>query len=116
MQRFEKTNEMLVNCNELAAVRFQNALQDFKKHVQLLKEFNKDMDNIFKRIRVIKAKLASQYPHQFEGWSLTLIVLIILGFDFSRQIVNCCCISVAASIQRKEKNLNRDDDDDDDED
>lgn len=89
LQRFEKTNEMLVNCNALSTTRFQNALQDFKKHTQLLNEMRKDVDNIFRRIRTIKAKLASQYPQEYEA---------------------------AASIQRREKNQDKEGDEDDDDD
>nr|CAG4649640.1 EOG090X0CBU [Scapholeberis mucronata] len=66
LQRFEKTNEMLVNCNALSQVHLQKAALEFKKHVQLLSELKKDLENIFKRVKAIKAKTSSQYPHQFE--------------------------------------------------
>lgn len=68
LQRFEKTNEMLVNCNTLSQVHLQKANLEFKKHSQLLNEVKKDLENIFKRIKVMKAKAAAQYPHQFEGY------------------------------------------------
>jgi Uncharacterized conserved protein. len=67
LQRFEKTNEMLTNCNALSVNRLKSAGTEFKKHTQLLLEMKKDLDNIFKRIRVMKTKLAAQYPQAFSG-------------------------------------------------
>lgn len=67
LQRFEKTNEMLTNCNALSVNRLKSAGAEFKKHTQLLLEMKKDLDNIFKRIRVMKTKLASQYPQAFSA-------------------------------------------------
>jgi hypothetical protein len=58
---------MLINCNALSAGRLQTAGAEFKKHSQLLLEMKKDLDNIFKRIRVIKTKLNTQYPQAFAG-------------------------------------------------
>lgn len=58
---------MLVNCNALSQVHLQKATAEFKKHVQLLNEVKKDLENIFKRVKIMKAKAAAQYPHQFEG-------------------------------------------------
>ncbi|KAK7078092.1 KxDL motif-containing protein 1 [Halocaridina rubra] len=65
LQRFEKTNEMLSNCNALSATRFALAQKEFKKHTALLVDMKKDLDNIFKRIRTIKTKLSNQYPTAF---------------------------------------------------
>jgi Uncharacterized conserved protein len=67
LQRFEKTNEMLINCNALSAGRLQTANAEFKKHSQLLMEMKKDLDGIFKRTRALKTKLSSQYPQAFAG-------------------------------------------------
>ncbi|XP_065347247.1 kxDL motif-containing protein CG10681 [Cloeon dipterum] len=66
LQRFEKTNEMLINCNALSAGRLQSAQAEFKKHSQLLIEMKKDLDNIFKRTRALKTKLSAQYPQAFQ--------------------------------------------------
>lgn len=65
MQRFEKTNEMLTNCNALSASRFKTVAPEFKKQTQMLVDMKKDLDCIFKKIRAIKAKLSSQYPNEF---------------------------------------------------
>ncbi len=32
LQRFEKTNEMLSNCNTLSSTRLERATRDFKAH------------------------------------------------------------------------------------
>ncbi|KAL5293269.1 KXD1 family protein [Megaselia abdita] len=65
LQRFEKTNEMLLNCNALSQSRLKQAQEDFKKHVKSLHEMKKDLDYIFKKIRSMKAKLSSQYPQAY---------------------------------------------------
>lgn len=67
MQRFEKTNEMLLNCNALSASRLKTAGEDFKKHSKLLGEMKKDLDYIFKKIRIIKTKVSAQYPDAFAA-------------------------------------------------
>ncbi|XP_067003024.1 kxDL motif-containing protein CG10681 isoform X1 [Anabrus simplex] len=67
LQRFEKTNEMLTNCNALSVNRLKSAGTEFKKHTQLLLEMKKDLENIFKRMRVLKTKLANQYPEAFAA-------------------------------------------------
>uniref|UniRef100_A0A182JSS5 KxDL domain-containing protein n=1 Tax=Anopheles christyi TaxID=43041 RepID=A0A182JSS5_9DIPT len=65
MQRFEKTNEMLLNCNALSASRLKMATDDFKKHTKLLHDMKKDLDYIFRKIRTIKTKIGNQYPAAF---------------------------------------------------
>eukprot|EP00096_Caligus_rogercresseyi_P007565 TRINITY_DN25483_c0_g1_i1.p1 TRINITY_DN25483_c0_g1~~TRINITY_DN25483_c0_g1_i1.p1 ORF type:complete len:160 (-),score=71.63 TRINITY_DN25483_c0_g1_i1:244-723(-) len=62
LQRFEKTNEMLSNCNSLSASRFEKSMKDFKAHAKLLVEMKKDLDSIFKRIKTIKGKMVTRYP------------------------------------------------------
>lgn len=61
LQRFEKTNEMLTNCNALSASRLKQAGVEFKKHTQLLLDMKKDLDIIFKKIRNLKTKLRFIY-------------------------------------------------------
>ena len=67
LQRFEKTNEMLSNCNSLSATRLERALRDFRGHTQHITGLKKELDQVFKRIRNIKTKIAQQYPEGFEG-------------------------------------------------
>ncbi|KAH8240231.1 hypothetical protein KR032_012355 [Drosophila birchii] len=62
LQRFEKTNEMLLNCNALSQSRLKSASEDFKRHVKCLNDMKKDLDYIFRKIRVIKQKLQQQFP------------------------------------------------------
>ncbi|CAG9571098.1 unnamed protein product [Danaus chrysippus] len=66
LQRFEKTTEMLTNCNQLSASRLRAASVEFKKHTQLLLDMKKDLEFIFKKIRAIKTKLSSQYPEAYK--------------------------------------------------
>merc|ERR1711983_136230 len=62
LQRFEKTNEMLTNVNSLSAVRLEKANNDFKKHTQNVVEMKKDLESIFRRLKIIKQKLNKQMP------------------------------------------------------
>ena len=53
MSRFEKTNEMLLNFNRLSDARYESTQADFRKHIHLLHDMRKDLDNIFRRIRLV---------------------------------------------------------------
>lgn len=66
LQRFEKTTEMLTNCNHLSASRLRAASTEFRKHTQLLMDMKKDLEFIFKKIRAIKTKLSTQYPEAYK--------------------------------------------------
>jgi len=67
LQRFEKTNEMLSNCNGLSQTRLERATRDFKVHSQHLTQLKRDLDSVFKRIRVLKSKVAGQHPEAFAA-------------------------------------------------
>ncbi|CAG5116563.1 unnamed protein product [Candidula unifasciata] len=69
LSRFEKTNEMLINFNILSANRFEVTVKDFQKHTQLLFDMKKDLDTVFKRIRVLKQRLEKNYPEAFAACS-----------------------------------------------
>lgn len=66
LQRFEKTNEMLLNVNHLSQSRIKIATEEFKKNSKLLIDMKKDLEYIFKKIRVMKTKLEQKYPEAFE--------------------------------------------------
>jgi len=65
LQRFEKTNEMLSNCNTLSATRLERASKDFRGHMNHLNEMKQDLESVFTRIRAIKTKLSVQHPDAF---------------------------------------------------
>ncbi|NWY35786.1 KXDL1 protein, partial [Pheucticus melanocephalus] len=67
LDRFEKTNEMLLNFNNLSSVRMQQMSERFLHHTRTLVEMKKDLDSIFRRIRTLKGKLAKQYPEAFSN-------------------------------------------------
>ncbi|XP_010882555.2 kxDL motif-containing protein 1 [Esox lucius] len=67
LDRFEKTNEMLINFNGLSNVRLQQMNEHFVLHTRTLVEMKKDLDSIFRRIRTLKSKIAKQYPEAFSN-------------------------------------------------
>lgn len=58
---------MLTNCNQLSVNRLKTAGTEFKKHTATLVEMKKDLDYIFKKIRILKTKLSQQYPQAYNG-------------------------------------------------
>ena len=66
LQRFEKTNAMLSNVNNLSSVRLDRANKDFRKHSQNVLEMKKDLEIVFKRLRSIKEKLKTQCPEAYS--------------------------------------------------
>ncbi|CAG5958173.1 kxDL motif-containing protein 1 isoform 1-T2 [Menidia menidia] len=67
LDRFEKTNEMLINFNGLSNVRLQQMNEHFMLHTRTLVEMKKDLDSIFRRIRTLKGKIAKQYPEALSN-------------------------------------------------
>jgi Uncharacterized conserved protein len=82
---------MLVNCNALSQVHLQKANQEFKKHITLLNDMKKDLDNIFKRVRALKSKVAGQYPQAFKGTPFHIRSLDCenLFFNFTHLFFRC---------------------------
>lgn len=62
LNRFEKSNQMLVYCNELSNQHYLKLSKDFRSHTTKLNEMYKDLDIVFHRIRMIKQKLREKYP------------------------------------------------------
>jgi len=69
LSRFEKTNEMLINFNLLSTARYDVTVKEFHQHTQLLYDMKKDLDGVFKRIRVLKNRLGKVYPDAFSACS-----------------------------------------------
>lgn len=61
---------MLLNCNALSNGRLKAANDDFKAYSKVVIDMKKDLDYIFKKIRVIKGKVASQYPEAVKQMEL----------------------------------------------
>lgn len=74
LNKFEKTNEMLVNCNALGQIHFEKLSKDYRKHTVKLVEMHKDLDWIFHRIRFLKHKLKQKYPDVSCGMYLEMEV------------------------------------------
>lgn len=66
LERFEKTNEMLLNFNSLAGARLQQLGERFGQHTRTLLDLRRDLDSVFRRIRTLKGKLSRQHPEAFS--------------------------------------------------
>ncbi|KAL5004485.1 hypothetical protein ScPMuIL_017941 [Solemya velum] len=76
LSRYEKTNEMLINFNMLSSSRYETASHDFSKHTLILSEMKRDLDSIFKRIRILKQRLGKMHPEAFSACSDVFNVLV----------------------------------------
>jgi hypothetical protein len=66
LERFEKTNEMLVNCVALSEKRLEKAKGEFMANKDLLITAKNDLEIIFRKIRNMKQLLAQKYPDFYE--------------------------------------------------
>uniref|UniRef100_A0A5F5PMD8 KxDL motif-containing protein 1 n=2 Tax=Equus TaxID=9789 RepID=A0A5F5PMD8_HORSE len=71
LDRFEKTNEMLLNFNNLSSARLQQMTERFLHHTRTLVEMKRDLDSIFRRIRLHRAL----HPGRSEFWDKILMTL-----------------------------------------
>lgn len=60
--KLEKANETLETCNILSGQRLEAYTPDFRQHVKLLVDMKKDLDSVYKRLRIIQTKVAKLYP------------------------------------------------------
>ncbi|XP_078054619.1 kxDL motif-containing protein 1 [Mustelus asterias] len=81
LDRFEKTNEMLLNFNNLSSVRLNQMTERYQHHTRALVEMKKDLDSIFRRIRILKDKLAKQHPEAFNSIYSSLVAEDDEDFD-----------------------------------
>ncbi|XP_053201084.1 kxDL motif-containing protein CG10681-like [Panonychus citri] len=67
LARFEKTNEMLVNCNALSAARYEMAMKEIRRFGRVLKQMREDLDYIHQRTKFINQKYYQQHPDAFKS-------------------------------------------------
>uniref|UniRef100_A0A8C8YJJ9 KxDL motif-containing protein 1 n=1 Tax=Prolemur simus TaxID=1328070 RepID=A0A8C8YJJ9_PROSS len=72
LDRFEKTNEMLLNFNNLSSARLQQMSERFLHHTRTLVEMKRDLDSIFRRIRL---RCALKCPRRSQPWDKILKTL-----------------------------------------
>ncbi|KAM6218719.1 ubiquitin-ribosomal protein eL40 fusion protein isoform 1-T1 [Rhynchocyon petersi] len=104
LDRFEKTNEMLLNFNNLSSARLQQMNERFLHHTRTLVEMKRDLDSIFRRIRTLKGKLARQHPEAFSpGAEMQIFVKTLTGKTITLEVEPSDTIeNVKAKIQDKE--------------
>lgn len=66
MFSFEKTNEMLNNCNLIVANHLSLLGDKLVDHTKLIRTLKGDLDIVYDRIRKLKAHLHVKYPAEVE--------------------------------------------------
>lgn len=64
--RFEKTNEMLINCCALSGKCLEKAKKELLEHRDMIMQMKADLESIFRRITVFKQRLAARYPETYQ--------------------------------------------------
>ncbi|KAJ3038296.1 KxDL motif-containing protein 1 [Rhizophlyctis rosea] len=65
MQTLRRTNESLETFNNFSAARYGENVKQLESYTKQLKEMKEDLDIIFRRIRAVKAKVATKHPAEY---------------------------------------------------
>ncbi len=66
MKDLELANWKLASLNEISETTFNNCAADFKQYTKMLHDMKKQLDSIFRRIRILKLKAATSYPEAYR--------------------------------------------------
>uniref|UniRef100_H2ZDC8 KxDL motif-containing protein 1 n=1 Tax=Ciona savignyi TaxID=51511 RepID=H2ZDC8_CIOSA len=67
LARLEKTNHMILNCNNISEQQLEMMLSRYRRHTQLLKDMKKDLQSVHSRIRRLKRILELKNP---DSWTI----------------------------------------------
>eukprot|EP01116_Phalansterium_solitarium_P004986 TRINITY_DN16239_c0_g1_i1.p1 TRINITY_DN16239_c0_g1~~TRINITY_DN16239_c0_g1_i1.p1 ORF type:complete len:136 (-),score=27.18 TRINITY_DN16239_c0_g1_i1:377-733(-) len=61
-QSLQQSSQALTSFNDFSAGAYGRLQKDFEQNTKLLKEMKRDLEYIFKKIRVLQQKLGRRYP------------------------------------------------------
>ncbi|GBG91615.1 hypothetical protein CBR_g52649 [Chara braunii] len=64
--RLQDSNAVLSYFNDFSARSFSVVASDFGKNTKILRGMRGDLDYIFKKIRVLRERIAKSYPNAFD--------------------------------------------------
>ncbi|CAG8646509.1 38790_t:CDS:2 [Gigaspora margarita] len=65
-QILESTASSLTQFNEFSSTKYDELAKKFELHTKCIKEMKIDLEYIFKKLRLLRTKIASQHPDAFE--------------------------------------------------
>ena len=66
LDQLERSNAKLAQVNKFSIHRFIKLGPQIKRHTRTLVDTKKELDSIFRRIRILQGKIQSQYPDHFK--------------------------------------------------
>lgn len=65
LETLEVANEKLSKLNSLSENSYELCAAEFRRYTQTLTGMKRDLDSVFRRIRLLKSRVASQYPEAY---------------------------------------------------
>nr|XP_026689891.1 kxDL motif-containing protein 1-like [Ciona intestinalis] len=67
LARIEKTNHMILNCNNISEQQLEMMTSRYRRHTNVLKDMKKDLQSVHARIRRLKRILELKNP---DSWTI----------------------------------------------
>eukprot|EP00243_Klebsormidium_subtile_P003033 TRINITY_DN16169_c0_g1_i1.p1 TRINITY_DN16169_c0_g1~~TRINITY_DN16169_c0_g1_i1.p1 ORF type:complete len:128 (+),score=26.76 TRINITY_DN16169_c0_g1_i1:507-890(+) len=62
----ENSHAVLAHFNDSSAQSYAEVARSFSVNTKILKEMRSDLDYIFRKIRVLRARISKYFPHAFD--------------------------------------------------